>query len=469
MCAVFGAFNVKEAARITYFGLYSLQHRGQESSGIVSSDGSSLRVHKGSGLVARVFNEKDFEYLKGNLAIGHNRYGTSGGGSFLHSQPVHRKNSHLALAHNGNFPTLKKIKSFLKDKGLATKKLNDSELVYELINFYLHKDLTLEESIKTSLPLLNGAFCLLILTPDKLAAFRDPCGIRPLCIGRANGGYVFSSETCALNTVNAKFIRYVKPGELVVASSKGLKSYQLFPPNLKLDIFEFVYFARPDSILLGKSVNEIRRNLGRQLAKEVKIKADIVIPVPDSAIPAAFGFSEQSGIKLEFGLIKNRYVHRTFIQPTQKLREREVEMKLNPLRHVLEGKEVIVIDDSIVRGTTSKRIVSILRRAGAKAVHLLISSPPVKYPDFYGINTPNQKDLIANNLTLEQITKFIGADSLHYLSYKGLIDATGLPEKLFCTSCFTGNYPIDIGEKKNGIIYDIKVGAGSEENRRTYL
>lgn len=469
MCGIFGAFNVKEAARITYFGLYALQHRGQESSGIVSSDGATLKIHKGTGLVAQVFKEKDFDYLKGNLAIGHNRYGTSGGGGSLHSQPVHKKNSRLAVAHNGNFPSTKKIKIFLKERHISIKGLNDSELIYELINYHLHKDNTLEESIKLSLPYLNGVFCLLILTPDKLAAFRDPFGIRPLSIGKSNGGYVFSSETCALNTVNAKFLREVKPGELVIASKKGLKSYQLLPPEQKLDIFEFVYFSRPDSKILGKSVNEIRKNLGKQLARECKINADVVIPVPDSAIPAALGFSMESGIPLDFGLIKNRYVHRTFIQPTQKLREREVEMKLNPLRNVLEGKDIIVVDDSIVRGTTSKKIVSMLRRAGAKSVHLLISSPPVKYPDFYGINTPNQKDLIASNLTHEQTTRFIGADSLCYLSYPGLIKATELPESLFCTSCFTGDYPIDIGDRKKGILYDIKVLRKGEENRSTYL
>ena len=324
-------------------------------------------------------------------------------------------------------------------------------MIHAVINYYLQKDYSLEAAIKKSYPLFTGAFSLVVMTCNKVAAVRDSCGIRPLSIGKLNGGWIFSSETCALDTIGATYFRDVKPGEMVVADRSGLTSYQIAKGKQKLDIFEFVYFARPDSILLGKRVNEVRRNLGVNLYREFPLQADVVIPVPDSAIPAALGYSQASGIPFEHGLIKNRYIHRTFIRPAQKLRESDVKMKLNPIPEVFRGKEVIVIDDSIVRGTTSKKLIEMLRSMKVKKVHLLISSPPVRYPDFYGIDTPKQSDLIASKMNLKQITKYIGADSVHYLSYKGLISATGLPEKVFSTSCFTGIYPIDIGERKQEI------------------
>ena len=329
--------------------------------------------------------------------------------------------------------------------------------MYEAIRYFLLKGFELEDAIKECVPYFSGVYCLLVMTKDKIAAIRDACGIRPMVIGKLNGGFVISSETCALNTVGAQFIREISPGEMVIFTKSGMRSYKVLPPTQKIDIFEFVYFARPDSVILGKSVNEVRKNFGRRLAVEYPVKADIIVPVPDSGIPASLGYSEVSGIPFDFGLIKNRYVHRTFIQPTQKLREKDVEMKLNPMKHVLKDKRVVVIDDSIVRGTTSKKIVSMIRAAGARQVHLLISSPPVKYPDFYGINTPNQKDLIASTMTDSEITKFIGADSLYYLSFKGMIDATGLQESIFCTSCFSGEYPIDIGERMKNIEFEINI------------
>jgi len=455
-CGIFGVYSQGlDAARLVYAGLWALQHRGQESSGISVSDKTSIRTHKGNGLVARVYSESDFDFLRGNIAIGHNRYATSGGSTPEHNQPVIQEHGLLALAHNGNLPSTKKLQDFFSQRNIDVSGYNDSELMHEAIRFYLIKGSSLEEAIRKTYPLFTGAFSLLIMTLNKIAAVRDACGIRPLSIGKLNGDFVFSSETCALDTINASFIRDVNPGEMVVADKKGLHSYQLADGTQKLDIFELIYFARPDSILLGKSINEVRRNLGKKLAIEYPIRADVVIPVPDSAIPAALGFAEASGIPFDHGFIKNRYIHRTFIRPAQRLRENDVHLKLNPLKHVLQGKEVIVIDDSIVRGTTSKKIVAMLRRAGAKKVHVLVSSPPVKFPDFYGIDTPSQKELIAANMSIDKIKDHIDADSLRYVSYENMLSATELPEKVFSTSCFTGNYPIDIGERTKEIVYSV--------------
>lgn len=451
-CGVFGVYGKGlDAAKLTYFGLYALQHRGQESSGIASSNGKGINIHKNTGLVAQVFKEEDFKNLKGYMAIGHNRYSTSGGSHDTHVQPVISHDRVVALAHNGNLPVTKKLERFLKEKGFPTKGLNDSELMQRVIRFYLVKGETLENAIKLCYPLFTGAFCLLVMTKDKIAAVRDSFGIRPFSIGKLNGGFVFSSETCAIDTVGAEVFRDVEPGEMVVVDKNGLRSYKMEKPNQKLDIFEFVYFARPDSIMLGKRVHDVRKNLGRELAKEVNIKADVVIPVPDSSIPAAIGFSQASKIPFDFGLVKNRYIGRTFILPEQKLRERSVQMKLNPIKNVINGKRVVIIDDSIVRGTTLKQLVAMVRKKGAKEVHILSSCPPVMFPDFYGIDTPSQKELIASRTSISQIKRHINADSLYYLSYKGLIKATELPEDVFCTSCFTGEYPIDIGKNKKHI------------------
>jgi amidophosphoribosyltransferase len=456
-CGIFGIYGKNiEAARLTFFGIYSLQHRGQESTGISSSDGKEIKTHKAMGLVTQVYNEHDLEKLKGSMAIGHNRYSTYGGSFFEHTQPVTGRKNIVALAHNGNLPQTKKLIDFLHAQGLRTETdgLTDSRLMHLAIEHLLEKGMSLEDAIKETFPLFTGAFSLLVMTKDKMAAVRDAYGIRPFSIGTINGsGYVFSSETCAIDTVSGKFLREILPGEMVIASKGKLKSYKLAKPNQKLDIFEFVYFSRPDSMILGKRVYEVRKNLGRELAKEYKVDADVVIPVPDSSVPAATGYSIGTKIPLELGLIKNRYVGRTFIMPDPRLRERGVKIKLNPIPEVVKGKRVILVDDSIVRGNTTRKLVALVRSAGAKEVHLLISSPPVMFPDFYGIDTPIQKNLIAANKTVKQIEKFTGADSLYYLSYRGLIKATELPEDVFCTSCFTGNYPIDIGENKKNIKY----------------
>lgn len=457
-CGIFGSFGKGfEAARLVHPGLWALQHRGQESSGIASSDGKKIYLHKGMGLVAHVFEERDLKYLKGYLAIGHNRYSTSGESKVTHAQPILEKiatGKYIALVHNGNLPSVKILQQFLKSKKIPTKGLNDSEMIAKAIAFYA-RDFSLEEAIKRAYPLLTGVFCLLVLDTKKIIAVRDSFGIRPLSLGKLNGGFIVASETCALDIVGAKFVREIKPGEMIVIDDKGLVSYQIEKGTQKLDVFEYVYFARPDSILLGQSVDAVRQNLGKELARENNIKADVVIPVPDSAISAAIGFSKQSKIPFEMGLIKNRYIHRTFISPEKHTRQKIVQLKLNPMRHVIEGKKVIVIDDSIVRGNTSKQIIKMIKDAGAKEVHLLVSSPPMKFPDFYGIDTPDQKELVAAVKTIEQIGKELEVDSIHYLSYKSLIKATGLSEDVLCTACFTGNYPVGLGERSKEIRYDV--------------
>lgn len=453
-CGIIGAFTLHpEAARLCYFGLWALQHRGQEASGICSANGKSLQIHKGEGLVAHVYQEKNLVSLEGCAAIGHNRYGTSGGKGGAHAQPVWEKGEKVALAHNGNLPSTKALESFLEEHGISFVDLNDSEMMQKALEYYLATGISIEEAVKKSFPLFTGAFCLVILTKDKLVAVRDAKGVRPLSLGKLpkEEGYVVASETCALDTVGARFVRDIRPGEMVVIDREGLHTSKLAKGEQKLDIFEFIYFARPDSMLLGKSVNEVRRALGRELAREFPLKADVVIPVPDSAIPAAIGYSEESGIPFDHGFVKNRYIHRTFIRPDQSLRERDVSLKLNPLPCVLKGKRVVVIDDSIVRGTTSKKLVGLLKKAGAKKVYLLVSSPPVTYPDFYGIDTPTQNSLLAANHSIPAMKKYIGADKLGFLSLNGTLTSTGLPKEVFSLACFTGEYPIDILERKKEI------------------
>lgn len=447
-CGVFGVIGSSlDTSRLTYFGLWSLQHRGQESSGICTTNGKAFNIHKGSGLVAHVYDEKIFKKLKGDISIGHNRYSTSGGNKLKFAQPIYDDDNIISLAHNGNLPTTFKLEQFLKDKGINTRGCNDSGLMHKIIQYYLIKGLTLEKAVIKSAPLFTGAYSLLLMTKDKLAAFRDPSGIRPLSLGKLSGGYVFSSETCALTTIGAKFVRDIKPGELVVINREGdISSHQIFSGKEQLDIFEFVYFARPDSKLLGLSVYEARKQMGRELYLQNKIDADVIVPVPDSAIPAALGYAQESGISFEQALVKNRYIHRTFIKPTQRLRENSVKLKLNPLEVILKNKRVVLVDDSIVRGTTSKNLVKLVREFGAREVHMAVSSPPVKFPDFYGIDTPDQKDLIGATKNEEEIKNYIGADSLTYLTLKRLKKAINLPNVDLTTSCFTGNYPIDIGE-----------------------
>jgi amidophosphoribosyltransferase len=447
-CGIFGAFvTSRYAQRLTYYGLFALQHRGQESSGIATVVDGKLKQVGGVGLVAHVYDADDLAGLKSNKAIGHNRYTTSGGDNAAEIQPFVYENEGFALAHNGNLPSTHALEVFLSSHDVSWADLNDSQMMAAAIAYYRRSGQNLAEAIESAWPLFTGAFACVALDADRLVAFRDECGIRPLSLGSVADGFVVASETCAFDTVGAAFLRDVKPGELLSISTDGLSSKQIVKPRPALDIFEYVYFARPDSIVMGRNVNEVRRHMGRALAREYPIKADIVIPVPDSAIPMALGYSQASGVRFDHGFIKNRYIHRTFIRPTQEMRERDVRVKLNPVPDVIMGQNVIVIDDSIVRGTTTAQIVAMLYGAGARSVHVLISSPPVKYPDFYGINTPDPTELIAARMSVEEIREHIGAETLGYLSYDATVQATGWPKSKLSTSCFNGVYPIDIGDR----------------------
>ncbi|MBI2627612.1 amidophosphoribosyltransferase [Candidatus Nomurabacteria bacterium] len=456
-CGIVGIYGKGlPVSKLAFFALFALQHRGQEASGITTSDGKKLHTHKGAGLVAQVYKEKDIENLKGHIGIGHNRYSTSGGSALDHAQPVvDMMDNAFALAHNGNLPSVKLLQKFLIEQKILQENRSDSELIADSINFFIKEGHSLEKSVEKVFPLMTGAFSLVMMNKDTLIAVRDTYGMRPLALGKIGKGFIVVSETCALKTIGAKLSREIKPGEMVVINEKGIKSAQLEKSNPKHDIFEYVYFARPDSVLNGKLIYEVRKNFGKVLAEEFKLKVDAIVPVPDTATPVALGYSEVSGIPIEMALVKNRYVHRTFIEPDKKSRRHSVALKLIPLPQVLKGKKIAVIDDSIVRGNTCKRLVKTFFKSGAKEVHLLISSPPIRFPDFYGMDTPDQNELIASRKTVEKIRKFLGATSLHYLSLGGLIKSIGLPEEHLSTSCFTGIYPIDLKERKNEVNYDV--------------
>lgn len=449
-CGIFGIFNHPEASNLTYLGLYALQHRGQESCGIVSSDGVGLHAHKSMGLVADVFGNQDiFKSLPGRSAIGHVRYSTTGSSVIKNVQPimVDYSRGSIAVAHNGNLVNAQFIKDELEAWGSIFQTTMDTEIIVHLLA--ISKASSLVERLSEALNRIKGAYCLLFITETRMVAARDPNGFRPLCIGKLGDAYVVASESCALDLIEADFIREIEPGEIVVIDKSGMTSH--FPLK-KVDptpcIFEFVYFSRPDSYIFGKNVYQVRKELGRQLAREHAVEADVVIPVPDSGVPAAMGYAEESGIRFELGLIRNHYVGRTFIEPQQSIRHFGVKIKLNPVREVLEGKRVVVIDDSIVRGTTSRKIVKMVRHAGAKEVHVRISSPPTSYPCYYGIDTPTRKELISSSHTLDEITKYITADSLGYLSREGLIQAVGGNSSSYCRACFSGEYPIKFPKLK---------------------
>lgn len=443
-CGIFGIFNHPEASNLTYLGLYALQHRGQESCGIVSSDGAGLHAHKSMGLVADVFgNQEIFKTLPGRSAIGHVRYSTTGSSVLKNVQPimVDYSRGSVAVAHNGNIVNAQYIKDELEAWGSIFQTTMDTEIIVHLLA--TSKAASLLERLTDALYRIRGAYCLLFLTETSLIAVRDPHGFRPLCLGKIGDAHVVASETCALDLIEAKFIREIEPGEIVIIDKNGMTShFPLKKAEPSPCIFEFVYFSRPDSNIFGKNVYTVRKELGRHLAREHRLEADLVIPVPDSGFPAAMGYAQESGIPLELGLIRNHYVGRTFIEPQQSIRHFGVKIKLNPIREVLEGKRVIIIDDSIVRGTTSRKIVKMVRNAGAKEVHVLISSPPTSYPCYYGIDTPNRKELISSSHTLEEIAKYITADSLGYLSREGLLQSVGTDEGGYCCACFTGAYPV---------------------------
>ncbi|MGC9599399.1 MAG: amidophosphoribosyltransferase [Minisyncoccia bacterium] len=448
-CGVFGIYGKgMDVARITFFGVLAIQHRGQESAGMAVADGTRLECQKGNGLITQVFDDAKIDNLKGHIAIGQNRYSTSSGTGIRHAQPIMTEDGRIALAHNGNLPSVKVLEEFLKKEGVDTAARSDSYMMTLAVEHFIKQGCSLEEAVRSAYPLFTGSFSLLIMDKTTLVAARDPYGLKPFSMGQLNGGFAFSSETCSFPSVGATFMRDVLPGEMIVVDKKGMRSIQLVPPDQKLDIFEFVYFARSSSILLGTSVYAARKRCGIELARERKIDADMVIPIPETGIPGAVGYSEASGIPLELALVKNRYVYRTFIDPDDRMRKQGVKTKLAAIPDIVGGKRAIVIDDSIVRGNTSPQIVKILFEAGAKEVHFLVNSPPVRFPDFYGIDTPRQASLLAFQKTIPEIREFLGATSLHYLSYQGILRGIGVPEDKLCTSCFTGKYPLDIRERK---------------------
>jgi amidophosphoribosyltransferase len=443
-CAVFGIYGHREASNMTYLGLYALQHRGQEGSGIVSCDGEQFYVEKGQGLVADIYTKSNLKALEGTMAIGHNRYSTAGGGGLKNVQPltVNFAFGNLALAHNGNLINAQMLRNELEAYGAIFQSTTDSEVIVHLIAH--SKGDSLLARVIDALNQIRGAFSLVLLTDDSVIAVRDPYGFRPLCLGKLKESWLVASETCAFDLIGAEFVREIEAGELVVLNDKGVTSYQPFPKVQPAKcVFEYIYFARPDSRIFGsKVVYSTRKALGRQLAKESWVEADVVIPVPDSGVPAALGFAEGAGIQFDNGLIRNHYVGRTFIEPEQAIRHFGVKVKLNAVREVLEGKRVVVVDDSIVRGTTSRKIVKMLRHAGAKQVHMRISSPPIISPCFYGIDTPTKKELIASSHTVTEIKKYITADSLAFLSIEGMLNAVPGVADSYCNACFNEQYPI---------------------------
>lgn len=453
-CAVFGAWADPEASRMTYLGLYAQQHRGQESAGIVSLHEDQHLTHKGMGLVGEVFKESDLIRLQGKAAIGHVRYSTSGDSDNLNVQPLHAQlfNGPVALAHNGNLVNSSKLKEALKSKGAIFQGTTDTESILHMIAKNPSNDILV--CLKETLPQLDGAFSLVVLTHDKLVCARDPKGFRPLVIGKRPIGdgsfsWVVASETCAFDLIGAQFYREVEPGEIVSFDVQGEHSDRFAPKSEKLSkcVFEHVYFSRPDSLVFGLSVYESRKKMGEILAQESGVEADLVIPVPDSGVPAAIGYSRASGIPFELGIIRNHYIGRTFIQPSQSIRSFGVKIKLNPQSSILKGKRVVVIDDSLVRGTTSQKIIRLVRQAGAKEVHFRIASPPTTGPCYYGVDTPKKSQLIAAQQTIEEIREYIDADTLSYLSIEGMMEAVKGSKKDFCAACFDGDYPTQVIEE----------------------
>jgi amidophosphoribosyltransferase len=443
-CGVFGIFGHPEAANMTYLGLYALQHRGQESAGIAATDGTHVRVSREMGYVADVFDGETLSRLPGTAAIGHVRYSTAGESKLSNAQPILIDCNHgqIALCHNGNLVNARELRDDLVRQGSIFQSSSDTEVILHL--YARSKASTVEDAIVESVKQVQGAFSLALLTRDRLVAVRDPHGFRPLALGRLGDAVVVASETCAMDLIGATYVRDVEPGEVLVVSAEGMRSIRPFPPApLAHCIFEHVYFARPDSYVFGKSVNEVRTELGRNLAREQPVDADVIVPVPDSGVCAAVGYADESGVPLRMGLIRNHYVGRTFIQPQQSIRHFGVKVKLNPVRSILEGKRVVLVDDSIVRGTTSRKIVKMVRAAGAKEVHVRISCPPTISPCFYGVDTPSKSELIAATHTLDEITKFLDADSVGYLSMEGLLSTVGSIRGSYCSSCYTGVYPVE--------------------------
>jgi amidophosphoribosyltransferase len=450
-CGVFGIHAPgHDVARLTFFGLYALQHRGQESAGIAVSDDGQITVIKDLGLVSQVFNEQMLQSLSGQHAIGHVRYSTTGASHWQNSQPLVRSRNGdvIALGHNGNLVNTTALRDELMREGVKFSGTTDTEVITALIAHEAESDLL--SAVRTAVAKIRGAFSAAVMSGASLVGFRDPYGVRPLCLGDYEGHPVISSETAGLNIIGAHFVREIQPGEIVIVDKEhGLRSerVELEGSRPALCIFEFIYFARPDSVMAGKTLHLARQEMGKHLAMEAPVEADLVIPVPDTGMPAAIGYASASGIPYTEGLIKNRYVHRTFIQPDDQLRQVGIRMKLNPLKEVIGGKRLVVVDDSIVRGNTTGKLVDMLFSAGAKEVHLRISSPPIQWPCFYGIDMATRAELIAANMTVDEIRRKVGATSLHYLTLGGLQASTGLPRNQFCRACFDGDYPIEVPEE----------------------
>jgi len=442
-CAVFGIYGSPEAANNTYLGLYAQQHRGQESAGIVSSDGSDHHVHIGMGLVSNVFKKDSIAKLRGDIAIGHTRYSTTGKSEIKNAQPlaIEYADGYLALAHNGNLVNASSLQADLEGQGSIFRSTNDTEVIAHLIAKSSENSFT--SKIVDALLQVKGAYSLVVMSENDLIAVRDPLGIRPLAMGKLGNATVFASETCAFDLIDATYERDVEPGEFIHVSRDGIKSYFPFKKEIpKHCVFEFVYFARPDSQIFGDSVHSIRKGFGRELAKKNKVSADVVIPVPDSGVPAAMGYAEESGIPFDIGFIRNHYIGRTFIEPENRIRHFGVKIKLNPIRSIIRGKRVVVVDDSIVRGTTCKKIIGMVKAAGAKEVHMRISSPPTSHPCYYGIDTPTKGELAAANFSVDEIRQFLKADTLSYLSQESMLSLFPGKEGNYCTACFDGKYPV---------------------------
>jgi amidophosphoribosyltransferase len=460
MSGLFGYFRPKgtEAAEHVFLGLYALQHRGQESAGIAVSDTERIRIHKGMGLVANVFTSDILERLPGSIGLGHVRYSTLGTAHAANAQPLmaFSRFGQIAVAHNGSLTNSHELQQNLLISGALFQTSTDCELILNLIAQYPEE--SLKKAVSHSVKMLKGSYALIVMSKDQLIGVRDPFGNRPLSIGKLQDRYLLASESCAFSTLGAELIREVKPGEMVVIDKDGIQSEQVISQdNRAFCVFEYVYFARQDTEFGKRNVHLIREEIGKVLAREHPLKADVVIPAPDSAISAAMGYSKESGIPYELGLVKNRYVGRTFIQPTPTQRELGVQIKLNPIHQVLKGKRVILLDDSIVRGTTTAKAIQMLRDAGAKEVHMMVASPPFVYTCHYGIDVPTVSELIASSRTVDEVCRLIGADSLHYISYKGLCQAVGIEENSICTSCFTGIYPIKIEKTAPDLLEGIEI------------
>jgi len=450
-CGVFGVYGHPEAANLVYLGLYALQHRGQESAGIVSSNGKTLVSHRGMGLVADIFNSEVIQRLEGTLAIGHNRYSTTGSTTLKNCQPlvVEYARGGLAVAHNGNLVNFAELREGLERSGAIFQSSSDSEVIIHLVA--ASRAPSLVDGVVEALGQIRGAYSLLFLTERQMIAARDPFGFRPLVIGKLKNATVVASETCALDLVRADYVREVEPGEIVIIDEDGMRSIKPFPamPS-KRCIFEYVYFSRPDSTVFGRNVYAVRKQQGRALARECPADADVVVPVPDSGVPAALGFAEEAGLPFEFGLIRSHYVGRTFIEPAQAIRHFGVKIKFNPVPSVLEGKRVVLVEDSLVRGTTLKKVIPMLRQAGAREIHMRVAAPPTTNSCFYGIDTPTREELLASHQSVEEIRRFITADSLGYLSWDGLysFNGEGHPATGFCDACFSGNYPVEVPDRR---------------------